>query len=203
MTILQIGVIGDSQTGKTSLINVYNGVGFRENMIATIGYDDIVKELTSPNNINYKLKIIDTAGQEQYDSLTLNTFKKCKGLILVYSIDNENSFNNIKNKWIEKIKDSFDIKNTPIILVGNKIDLKDERNILEEEGEKLADDNNFKFFETSAKTGKNVNEIFQTLFEIIVKDDENNIQNKKDEPNNNFVLDNNGVKIIKKKKLCC
>ena len=203
MTILQIGVIGDSQTGKTSLINVYNGVGFRENMIATIGYDDIVKELTSPNNINYKLKIIDTAGQEQYDSLTLNTFKKCRGLILVYSIDNENSFNNIKNKWIEKIKDSFDITKTPIILVGNKKDLKDKRNISKEEGEKLADDNNFKFFETSAKTGKNVNEIFQTLFEIIVKDDENNIQNKKDEPNNNFVLDNNGVKIIKKKKFCC
>ena len=176
---LEIGIIGDSQTGKTSLINVYCGNSFEENIISTIGYVDHIKELTSPKNINYKLKIIDTAGQEQYDSLTLNTFKKCRGLILVYSIDNENSFNNIKDKWIEKIKDSFDIKNTPIILVGNKKDLKDERNIPEEEGKKLAEENNFVFFETSAKTGENVNKIFQTLFEIIVKDIEKNIVIKK------------------------
>ena len=179
MSNLEIGIIGDSQTGKTNLISVYKGVGFFESITPTIGIDSYSIELTSPKNINYKLKIIDTAGQEQYDSLTLNTFKKCRGLILVYSIDNENSFNNIKNKWIEKIKDSFDITKTPIILVGNKKDLKDKRNISKEEGEKLAEENKFEFFETSAKTGENVNKIFQTLFEIIVKDIEKNIIIKK------------------------
>ena len=199
---LEIGIIGDSQTGKTSLINVYCGNSFEENIISTIGYVDHIKELTSPKNINYKLKIIDTAGQEKYDSLTLYTFKKCIGLILVYSIDNENSFNNIKNKWIDKIKEAFDISKLSIVLVGNKIDLK-ERNITEDEGKKLAEDNNFKFFEASAKSGKNVNEIFQTIFEMIIKNIESDKEIKKNDSNIILELDNNGVKIIKKKKFCC
>ena len=202
MSNLEIGIIGDSQTGKTNLISVYKGVGFFESITPTIGIDSYSIELTSPKNINYKLKIIDTAGQEQYDSLTLNTFKKCRGLILVYSIDNENSFNNIKNKWIDKIKEAFDISKLSIVLVGNKIDLK-ERNITEDEGKKLAEDNNFKFFEASAKSGKNVNEIFQTIFEMIIKNIESDKEIKKNDSNIILELDNNGVKIIKKKKFCC
>jgi len=203
MSILKIGIIGDSQTGKTSLINVYTGFGFQENIISTIGFIDYIKELTSSNNIKYKLNIIDTAGQEKYFSLTLNTFKKCKGIILVYSIDDESSFKNIEIKWIEKIKESFDISKISFILVGNKKDLKNKRIISEEEGKKLAEDNNFIFLETSAKTGENVNEIFQTIFEIIVKDIEKDVKIK--EINNNvkektFKL-GNPKKIIHRK--CC
>ena len=69
MSILKIGIIGDTQTGKTSLINVYTDVGFQEIMPATIGIVDNIKNLKSSNNKIYKLKIIDTAGQEKYHSL--------------------------------------------------------------------------------------------------------------------------------------
>ena len=115
-----------------------------------------------------------------------------KGIILVYSIDNEYTFNNIKN-WINSINDYIDISKTSIILVGNKKDLENERIISEEEGRKIAEDYNFKFYETSAKTGENVNEIFQKLFEIIVKNlkSHNNNNNKNNNNNNNHKNNNN------------
>ena len=97
MSIIKIGIIGDSQTGKTSLINVYIGTGFQYNIIPTIAIVDNIKELKSSNNIKYKLKIFDTAGQENYHSLALNVFKQCLGLILVYEIDKMETFENIKN----------------------------------------------------------------------------------------------------------
>ena len=201
MSILKIGIIGDTQTGKTSLINVYTEVGFQESITSTIGIVDNIKKLKSSNNKIYKLKIIDTAGQEKYHSLALNIFKQCLGLILVYEIDKNETFENIKNKWIKEINESFQTK-IPIVLVGNKKDLENERIISEEEGKKLAEENDFLFFETSAKTGENVNEIFQSLFEIIVKDFEKDIKNKKVEININLNSSTNNIVIIKKKSCC-
>ena len=84
----------------------------------------------------------------------------------------------LKNLWINNLNNSIDLSKIPIILVGNKNDLKD-RIILEEEGQKIAKKNNFHFFETSAKTGDNVNNIFQKIFEIIVNDIEKDIKKKK------------------------
>ena len=200
MSFLEIGVIGDTETGKTNLINIYNDLGFSEETLTTIGIYDYIKEIKSSHNIEFKLKIFDTSGCEQYQSLSLNILKKCKGIILVYSIDNKQSFENVKNIWINDINDYLNISNIPIILVGNKIDLKNERIISEEEGRKLAKDNNFLFFETSAKTGENVNEIFQALIEILVKDIQGN--NNNFNPNNKLINNNNNNndKIDKKGK---
>ena len=189
MSFLEIGVIGDTKTGKTNLINIYNNLGFSKDTLITIGLNYYIKEIKSSNNIKFKLKILDTAGCEQYHSLSLNILKRCKGIILVYSIDDKQSFENVKNIWINDIKDYLNISNIPIILVGNKIDLKNERIISEEEGRKLAKDNNFLFFETSAKTGENVNEIFQALIEILVKDIQGN--NNNFNPNNKLINNNN------------
>ena len=182
---IEIGIIGDSQTGKTSLIINYAISGFTKDMTPTLGIDFFTLEIKSSKNIKYKLKIFDTAGQEQYHSLALNIFKKCKGLILVYSIDDIKSFENAKNEWIKNINDIFDISKIPILLVGNKIDLNEERIISEEEGRKIADDNKFLFYETSAKTGENVEKIFQKIFETIIND--NNFENyvQKEEEKNN------------------
>ena len=205
MSFLEIGVIGDTKTGKTNLINIYNGLGFSETTAITIGINDYIKEIKSSNNIKFKLRIIDTAGKECYHSLSLNILKRCKGIILVYSIDNKQSFENVKNIWINDINDYLNISNIPIILVGNKIDLRNERIISEEEGRKLAIDNNFFFFETSAKTGENIKEIFQKLIEILVKDIQGNNNNfnpnnKLNNNNNNKHKKNNNDKIDKKGK---
>ena len=177
--IIEIGIIGDTQTGKTSLTNYYTGLGFTERITATIGIDFYIKTIKFRKK-EYKLKIYDTAGQEIYHNLALNIFKKCQGLILVYSIDNNNSFNNVKNKWIKDIDDFLDLTKIPIILVGNKKDLENERTISEKEGMEIAKQKKFFFYETSAKTGENVNQIFQCLFEQII-----NVENIKKEDNNN------------------
>jgi len=131
---IEIGIIGDRATGKTSILNFYFEMGFSEEMTSTVGIDKFIKEIESVKNNKYKFKIYDTAGQEQYHNLALSIFKNCKGLILVYAINDEKSFENVKNSWIQDIKDSFDISEIPIILVGNKKDLEKERNISEEEG---------------------------------------------------------------------
>ncbi len=188
LPIIEIGIIGDTLTGKTSLINKYAGLGFSNEMTSTIGIDFFMIEIKSSKNIKYKLKIFDTAGQENYHSLALNIFKKCKGLILVYSINNKKSFLYVNNEWIKNINDTFDLSKIPVLLVGNKIDLNDERIIREEEGRKIADENKFLFYETSAKTGENVEEIFQTIFETIINDT-NFEKDSKIKKKNNIKLD--------------
>ena len=184
--IIEIGIIGDTPTGKTSLINYYIWLGFTD--IPKEGFDIYIKKIKFRKK-EYRLKIYDTAGQENYHSLALNIFKNCKGLILVYSIDNNNSFDNVKEKWIKDIDDLLDSK-IPIILVGNKKDLEKERIISEKDGLEIATKNKFFFYETSAKTGENVNQIFQYLFEQIInieiiEKDNNNNNNKDDGKENN------------------
>jgi len=198
--LIQIALLGDTTTGKTTLINYYKELGFTEN-IPTIGIDFFCKEITTTNDIKYILKIYDTAGQEQYHSMALNILKKCQGIILVYAINNDQSFENITNNWIKKIKESIDISKISVILIGNKIDLKYDRIISYEDGNNFAKDNNFLFLETSAKTGENISDVFQKLFDNIV----NNFENNKTEENN-FTLkelkEKENAKITKKGKKC-
>ena len=118
--------------------------------------------------------------------------KNLHGLILIYSIVDKNSFENI-NHWINQINNFIDISKFPIILVGNKKDLDDQRFVSEEEGRKIAEYYNFKFFETSTITKENIKETFQNLIEIIVNHFKSN-NNNNDINNNNF---NNIININK------
>ena len=180
--VINIAIFGDTMTGKTCLINKYIGIN-NMHTLATIGIDFTIKNIKRSDNINYKLKIWDTSGVEIYQSMALNLLKNIKGLILVYSIDNKSTLENI-NKLINKINNFIDISEIPIILVGNKKDLNNQRIVSEEEGRKIAEDYNFNFFETCAETGENINETFQKLFEIIIK-------NLKSHNNNNNIHNNN------------
>ena len=204
MSFLEIALIGDTETGKTSLLKTFTGSVFKEYELVTIGIIFYIKTIKSSDNLEYKLKIFDTAGCEQYRSMSLHILIKCKGAILVYSIDDKSSFENIKNIWINDIN-IYNLK-IPIVLVGNKKDLEIERIISEEEGRKIAEENNFSFFETSAKTGENINQIFEKLVEIIPNDIKekyanNNIKNNNKKNNynnkkNNDKIDKEGKCII-------
>ena len=121
-------------------------------------------------------------------------------------MNSKESFNDI-SKWINKIRELQHNKDFPIILIGNKIDLENERVINKEQGDKVAKDYKFDFYETSAKTGKNVKEAFQHLINLIVKYKEDELINKMTYNNDEttideFVneIDNN---IINKDKECC
>ena len=151
-------VIGDSGVGKSSLTNKAVKDVFSNNFLPTVGFE-FFSFMVKINDKILKLHIWDTCGQELYRSLVANFYKNCSLAILVYAIDNNDSFKNL-SLWLKdlKINSNPDAK---MILIGNKCDLVDERKISYEEGEKFSKDFEFEFFsETSAKTGFHAKEIF-------------------------------------------
>ena len=198
--VIQLGTLGDSGVGKSNLSSVYVNNKFEPEIIATIGFNCLIKDtIIKINNIEkkIKIKIWDTAGQEKFKSVSVQYIKNCIGILLVYSIDDRNSLNNLEN-WIKDIKDKTNYEKVPLILIGNKCDLEDERKVSKEEGEKFALKYNIKFFECSAKNNINVNQAFESLINEVV-------ENYQDE----FISENDkGIKIEEninktKKEGCC
>ena len=194
----QIVTLGDSQVGKTSLILRYTDNSFTQEYLATIGFDLKLKKLTLPNGEEIRVKISDTAGQERFKSIATNYLKKANGVILAYDVTKETSFENIDN-WVEQINAESGVSR-PIILIGNKCDLTDKRVISKEKGEQLAQKTlgGIKFYETSCKTGENVeNAIDDLVYQIYNKysgknaNEEGNIKIEKEEKGG------------AKKKKCC
>ena len=130
------------------------------------------KIITIENKL-IKLQIWDTAGQERFRTITKTYYKGAHGIILTYDVTDQNSFKNIRN-WIKQIEANAQT-NVCKVLVGNKCD-KPDRVVTEEEGRKLASDFNMSFFETSAKTNQNVNEVFTFLTQEILKNNEGKTQ---------------------------
>ena len=118
----------------------------------------ITKNITI-NNKNYRLQIWDTAGQENYRSITRAYYKNSVCAVLVYDITNRDSFEHISS-WIEDCL-AQSPKTVFMVLVGNKSDLTEQRKVSFEEGHQMAKNNNMLFYETSAKSGQNVDKIFQ------------------------------------------
>ena len=192
---IKMVIIGDSGVGKTNFIFQFTENRFSGLHIATVGFDYKTKIISLPSSKKkVKIQIWDTAGQERYNSVNKNLFQKVQGVIIMYDITNRASFENI-NKWLYLL--SQNVSDKAKILVGSKLDLSEEKRIVtEEEGQNLADKNNMPFYETSSKTGENVEKIFFTLAQNIYE----NLSNEN-------INDNASVKIIQnpehKKKGCC
>ena len=165
-SLYKILILGDSTVGKTCFLTRYADNTFQENQMATLGVDYKLKNVKMEDGNIVKLQIWDTAGQDRFHSLTRNYFKGAHGIILLYDITTQSSFDNV-SKWIKQIKEDASEK-VVIILVGNKIDLEHKRAIPTEEGEKIAEEFGLIFFECSAKTGKNINEAFNELIKKTV-----------------------------------
>ena len=168
--ICQILLIGDSSVGKTSLIQRYAYGIFKYEYLATWGPDSKHEII---NNMNVLVRLWDTAGQERFKSLTPNYFKNAEGVIITYDITSSQSFENLKF-WINSIKTNLGDKNIfiPIIIVGNKLDMEDMRDITREEAEKFAKENKYKYFETSAKTGEGVDDAIRDLVNQVLEKSE-------------------------------
>ena len=164
---VKLMILGDSSVGKTSLLKKYCKNEFSHSYITTVGIDFQVK-LLNINDKKIKIQIWDTAGEERYRVVAKNYFNTSDGFIIMYDITNRDSFDSISN-WIEQIKDS-----TPnykkSVLFGNKSDLNKLRNVQINEGKELAQKNDFKFFETSAKDGLNLNEGIESIVKDVLKD---------------------------------
>ena len=180
----QLLIIGDSTVGKTSILSRFaNGI-FNSNYLATVGLDSFTKdEIIDDKTV--RIKIWDTAGQERYKSLTKGFFRNAEGVMLVYDVTNSETYENLKF-WLQSIKNntSPDMGEIPIILIGNKIDCED-REVKVEEAENFWKEQGYPYFETSAKTGENIDNTIKYLVKKVI----NIKEGKKDDENENIKID--------------
>jgi Ras-related protein Rab-6A len=196
--------IGDSSVGKSCLTAKAVKNNFEEYYQATVGFEFLTFNMKVNDKV-IKLQIWDTCGQEIYKSLISNFYRNSSLAVLVYAIDNKESFNHVEN-WLNDLKSQAN-PDVRIFLVGNKADLEEDRKINKEEGEKYKEDQHLDLFmETSAKTGHNARNVLVEAAKILYKDylafDE---KNKNDNPNPNN--GKGGKKLIpkgkKEKRGCC
>ena len=203
--LIKFIIIGDAAVGKSNLLVRYTSGQFKEEYQLTIGVEFGSNNVIISDN-TYRIQIWDTAGQENFRSITRSYYKNTACAIIVYEISNKKSFENISS-WIEECKNTAP-KSILMVLVGNKCDLEDNREVTEEEGREFAEKNGMLFFETSAKTGKNVEELFKQSVKVIdqkIKENYYDLENdscgiKKGNEEINVVLETN---LEKDKKGCC
>ena len=204
--ILKLVLIGDSGVGKTNILSRYNNNEFSLATQPTVGVE-FGNKVIKKENKSIKLQLWDTAGQERYKAITNAFYKGSKGAFVVYDITRKSSFLNI-DKWIGELKTNGS-EDILIILVGNKTDLEDKREVSTDEGEKKAKQYGIAFCETSALQGKNIEYAFNILIDEIILDIDNAKEKEmKNNKNNNkkkskgIMLNTNNDKNHKKKKCC-
>ena len=146
--------IGDISVGKTSIINVLTGYKFNDEYEASIGVDFFSKTIKYKGK-TIKLQIWDSAGQEKFRSLIPNYIRGSSLVFIVYDITNKKSYNNLQS-WIDFVNN---IENANIVIIGNKIDLENKREVTKEEALKFCEEKNYDFYEVSAKEGNNLNDM--------------------------------------------
>ena len=198
----KIIVIGDSSVGKSCLTTQAVRNNFEEFYTATIGFEFLTFNIRINNNV-LKLQIWDTCGQEVYKSLITNFYRNSSLALIIYAINNLDSFKHAEN-WLNELKAQAN-PNVKVFLVGNKSDLENERVVSKEDGEKFKEEKNLdKFMETSAKTGENARNVLLEAAKLLYK----NYLNAKN--NLGAIKDNQkGDKLERKKqknkggKKCC
>ncbi|KAI8904429.1 ras family-domain-containing protein [Gorgonomyces haynaldii] len=152
--------LGEQSVGKTSIITRFMYDSFDNTYQATIGIDFLSKTMYLEDR-TVRLQLWDTAGQERFRSLIPSYIRDSSVAIVVYDITNQNSFINT-SKWIEDVRAERG-DDVIIVLVGNKTDLTEKRQVSTEEGEKKAKEFNVMFIETSAKAGYNIKALFKKI----------------------------------------
>ena len=168
----------DIAVGKSCILLQFTDNKFRLQHELTIGVEFGAKTIEL-NNKNIKIQIWDTAGQEAFQAITRTYYKGAVGALLVYDITRRDTFTHV-TKWLEEVK-SNSSKSICVILIGNKKDLEDKRQVTYEEGESFAKENGLMFLETSAKTAYNVVEAFNLSAQAIL----NNIEKTGIDPTDN------------------
>ncbi|CAA7267697.1 unnamed protein product [Cyclocybe aegerita] len=159
-SLIQLLLIGDSGVGKSCLLLRFCDDAWTPSFITTIGIDFKIRTIELDGK-RIKLQIWDTAGQERFRTITTAYYRGAMGILLVYDVTDERSFNNIRT-WHANIEQHAS-EGVNKILIGNKSDWTDKRAVTEEQGRELANELGIKFMETSAKVNEGVEEAFFTL----------------------------------------
>ena len=202
--MFKIVLVGDASVGKTNIMSKYLKNEFHEDSKATVGVEFGAKQFTVEGH-KIKAQIWDTAGQERYKAMTSAYFKGAKGAFIVYDITSKSSFESV-DRWLNDLRVSAD-KNLTVIIIGNKCDLEQQRDVKKEQGEEKSKSNGVAFMETSALSGENidkafdkmVNEVFKKCHEEFISDGDLDIVGGSEDIN----LEKTKPKDDGKKKKCC
>ncbi|CAD8212269.1 unnamed protein product [Paramecium octaurelia] len=159
-------IVGDTNVGKSCLLLQFTDSRFRNEHDATIGVEFGSRNLKI-NDKQIKLQIWDTAGQESFKSITRSYYRGSIGGILVFDVTSRQSFEDLQ-KWYQEIQ-GYACDKIEMVIVGNKIDLEERREVKTEEARRYAQKQGFAYFETSAKTGENVDNVFETMANQVLK----------------------------------
>ena len=184
-TKINIILLGDANVGKTSLLNKYFNKDFNSNYIPTKGID-YLSNIIRQKYLNVKLIVADTSGNDKFQSIWQSYSEDIDGVILVFDVTNKDSFENL-DSWLtqlNKYKDDY-----LYVIVGNKIDLENIREVNSNDVHKNDKFKKIKYFETSVKQNINIRQPFEELTKLILK--------KLDEVGSIYYNDNNEVKTFK------
>ena len=157
-----ITMLGETNVGKTTIVNVYAGTGFSDEYISTVGFDKYEKEVQIETGEKVKIKLWDTGGQERFKSISQNTIKNCKGVVVVFDLTKKITFEKVTD-LIEQVREIT--RKLPVCLFGNKSDLSN-REVTQEEIDKLCKEQNLVYFETSAKNNTGITEGFNKMVNL-------------------------------------
>jgi small GTP-binding protein len=158
--LFKVVVIGDSGVGKSCLLIRFAEDKFSEEHVSTIGVD-FTNRTVDVGGDQVKLQLWDTAGQERFRTVTSTYYRGAQGIVIIFDVTERRSFETIR-AWVEDV-DKWASQGTVKILVGNKTDLHDRRQVTTEEGEALAQELRMRYYETSARENYNVDEAFLGL----------------------------------------
>ena len=197
--LFKLILIGDSCVGKSNILLKYLKNEFDPNSRATVGVEFGTKNIII-NNKKIKIQIWDTAGQERYRSITSAYYKGAKGALIVYDITRKCTFDNI-DKWISDLKLNGD-KNICIVILGNKSDLDDKREVSKGDGIKKSEMYKTAFLETSALNGDNIGKAFDEIIEQIIQNNKSFFEDNNKKEMDKGVNLNDSNKDNDKKKCC-
>jgi len=158
--LFKLLLIGDSGVGKSCLLLRFADDTYTESYISTIGVDFKIRTIELDGK-TIKLQIWDTAGQERFRTITSSYYRGAHGIIVVYDVTDQESFNNVK-QWLQEI-DRYACENVNKLLVGNKCDLTTKKVVDYTSAKEYADQLGIPFLETSAKNATNVEQAFMTM----------------------------------------
>jgi len=210
--LFKVVLIGDTGVGKSNLLSRFTRNEFNLDSKSTIGVEFATKSIQAEGK-TIKAQIWDTAGQERYRAITSAYYRGAVGALLVYSMDQHGTFENVE-RWLKELRDHAEA-NIVVMLVGNKSDLRHLRAVETEEATKFAEDNGLAFIETSALDASGVDTAFQRILTEIYR-----LQSKKNmseegagsgpgnggpslTPGQKLVLTNDPQGLKKKKTNCC
>ena len=164
---IKIGLLGDSQVGKTSICDALLNLEFTTDTTTTVGILKYETKFPLKNGKNIKLILWDSAGEERFRAVAMSSLKAVKGIVLVFDVTSKVSFQNI-NMWLDEINNNCN--NPCLVLFGNKIDLDQKlREVTPEEIKKFCQEKNLSYFETSAKDGDNIDYVFSYAAEKLLE----------------------------------